>query len=750
MASSGVRSLQHFCSRSSIPFARRVISNHSPDSVDLLSDQFARLVHSSDARESRDSHSSDSCENEGRVTTNLESGATEADPSLERPTEEPLGRSGVATGFGAGNSFGGTRRFGSRESRFGEIQADRGLLSRIMNLASAVGSGTERGDGYRDRTSNGEVDRGNGSASSRIEADGTISGTDISFLSSDRHSSVSSSEASNGIDACKDSSEAGMSARDGTEGVGAVAWEERFERNVDENGIQWLGAAEEGRERGSPDVSEGSRGDGGVGAGETVTGATGSSSNSNGTSRTISTSSTSSSGSGSISGNGRSGGLDALRLLLRPRVSERTREEAPQGREGLGDRGRDLGTEGTREQKKNEEEEILRGNGGFGDPDVAVEGGVSASNDADAFTRGERPWNGVAARQAITRADVEYPWCYGVQVAGLPVDVSEEDTWQMMEGRGGEVVDVRLYKGTRGSGTRAVVYFKTEEGFLNALSSSQHSSSSSSSSPSSSTSSASFSSSSSSPLPLSVPLSISPCRHTLPLLSPTTRAHVDRLTWQQQNGSSSKQTTERSVRNGERRAGSRRQQQGRVQGLGFGGSDGLLELLSSQLPVSQSHSAGSLPLRRSEDAGFGSGNAGSAVAGSGGSGSGGAGLGRLGSEGAATAAAGWGVVERSGKGSGLPDNSVSFPPLAAKSSFFTVTLTDVSPLVSVAQIRAALEEFGQVDSLRLEQSAFRSAGKTSEGGAGRPFNQSDSLPAPEPQLHAVVTFQVNSALIFRF
>ncbi|CAI5951665.1 unnamed protein product [Closterium sp. NIES-65] len=159
---------------------------------------------------------------------------------------------------------------------------------------------------------------------------------------------------------------------------------------------------------------------------------------------------------------------------------ERTGEEAPQGRGGLTDRGRDLGTEGPREQKKSEEEEFLRGDGGFGDPDVAVEGGVSASDnerevneeeilrrdggfgdpdvaveggvsasdDAAEFTRGERFWNGVPARQAITRTDGEYRCCYGVQVAGLPLDISEEDTWQMMEGRGGEVVDVRLYKGT--------------------------------------------------------------------------------------------------------------------------------------------------------------------------------------------------------------------------------------------------------------------------------------------------------------
>ncbi|CAI5990769.1 unnamed protein product [Closterium sp. NIES-64] len=233
---------------------------------------------------------------------------------------------------------------------------------------------------------------------------------------------------------------------------------------------------------------------------------------------------------------------------------ERTGEEAPQGRGGLTDRGRDLGTEGPREQKKSEEEEFLRGDGGFGDPDVAVEGGVSASDnerevneeeilrrdggfgdpdvaveggvsasdDAAEFTRGERFWNGVPARQAITRTDGEYRCCYGVQVAGLPLDISEEDTWQMMEGRGGEVVDVRLYKGT-------------------------------------------------------------------------------------------------------------------------------------------------------------------------------------------------------------------------------LTLTDVSPSISVAQIRAALEEFGQVDGLRLEQSADRAAGKTSEADIGGPFGESDSLAAPEPQLHSVVTFQSKEA-----
>ncbi|CAI6002877.1 unnamed protein product [Closterium sp. NIES-64] len=239
---------------------------------------------------------------------------------------------------------------------------------------------------------------------------------------------------------------------------------------------------------------------------------------------------------------------------LRPQGIERTGEEAPQGRGGLTDRGRDLGTEGPREQKKSEEEEFLRGDGGFGDPDVAVEGGVSASDnerevneeeilrrdggfgdpdvaveggvsasdDAAEFTRGERFWNGVPARQAITRTDGEYRCCYGVQVAGLPLDISEEDTWQMMEGRGGEVVDVRLYKGT-------------------------------------------------------------------------------------------------------------------------------------------------------------------------------------------------------------------------------LTLTDVSPSISVAQIRAALEEFGQVDGLRLEQSADRAAGKTSEADIGGPFGESDSLAAPEPQLHSVVTFQSKEA-----
>ncbi|CAI5462914.1 unnamed protein product [Closterium sp. Yama58-4] len=382
-----------------------------------------------------------------------------------------------------------------------------------MNLASAVGSATERSDGYRDRKYDGEgdsvSDRGSGGRTttdpSRIEADGPISGSDIDFFSSDRHSSVSSSEASSGIDEWKDSSEAVMSARDGREGVGAEksffestqnswkdsteavksardgtegggaeAWEGRFGRAVDGNGIRWLGAVEEGRARGARDVSDGSRGDGGSGVG----GEDGSAGVGKGVADEESLGGTT--GISSSRGSGNGSGLDALRLLLRRRGSERTGEESPPGRAGLFGLG---GSERTRERSGRAEEEILRGNGclgdetsrergdvggrdgmegmggrngsreegilkgsgGFGDSDGAVERGAGTADGAAAvFGRSGQPWNGVLSGQTITSTDGEYSCCYGVEVAGLPADVSEEDTWQMMEGRGGEVVDVRV------------------------------------------------------------------------------------------------------------------------------------------------------------------------------------------------------------------------------------------------------------------------------------------------------------------
>ncbi|CAI5982412.1 unnamed protein product [Closterium sp. NIES-65] len=266
-----------------------------------------------------------------------------------------------------------------------------------MNLASAVGSATNssarRVDADGADSSNSYKGRRDGS---RRDASSGVSS------SSDKHCSVTSNGASSGTEVFQDSIETTTSAGDGTGGVGAAAWDravgeigperlgavEGFE-TPGETGLEWLRASSEGREGGASEE--------------------------------------------------------------RPREQKKSEEEEfLRGDGGFGDP--DVAVEGGVSASDNErevnEEEILRRDGGFGDPDVAVEGGVSASDDAAEFTRGERFWNGVPARQAITRTDGEYRCCYGVQVAGLPLDISEEDTWQMMEGRGGEVVDVRLYKGT--------------------------------------------------------------------------------------------------------------------------------------------------------------------------------------------------------------------------------------------------------------------------------------------------------------